>query len=71
MHSEDAMKNVAIVGRIKRSPLISSLAFTTVLAGLMVSAFATGIEKPSAARSEVGSCDAYGGLPAGMERPPE
>ena len=58
------MKNVAIVGRIKRRPLISSLAFTTMLAGLMVSAFAIGIEKPSQAKAGVGSCDAYGGLPA-------
>jgi len=43
--------------------LIASFGFGTVLAGIMVGAFATGIEQHMTS-VEVGSCTAYAGLPA-------
>ena len=45
---------------IRRGLLIGSLGFGTVLAGVMISAFATG----NTTRPEVGTCAAYAGLPA-------
>jgi formylglycine-generating enzyme required for sulfatase activity len=45
--------------------LIGSLGFATVLAGVVLSAFATGIEQQQEKRAEVGSCAAYSGLPVG------
>jgi formylglycine-generating enzyme len=48
-----------------RHLLIGSLALTTVLAGVVLGAFATGIEQPRTAQAAVGSCAAYSGLPAG------
>lgn len=47
-----------------RGWLIGSLGFGTVLAGAIIGAFATGIQPRHATRAEVGSCDAYSGLPA-------
>jgi formylglycine-generating enzyme required for sulfatase activity len=38
--------------------------FATALVGVVVSALAIGIEQRQAAKIEVGSCAAYGGLPA-------
>src|SRR5262245_58749890 len=47
-----------------RRLLICSLAFGTALTGVMVAAFATGIEQRDASKAAVGSCAAYAGLPA-------
>jgi len=47
-----------------RNLLIGSFGLGTVLACVAIGALATGIEQPSAARGQVGSCTAYSGLPA-------
>ena len=47
-----------------RSLLICSLSFGTVLTGITLGAFATGIEQRDATKPAVGSCAAYAGLPA-------
>jgi sulfatase modifying factor 1 len=47
-----------------RGWLIGFLGFGTVSASVMFGAFATGIEQRHTTRAEVGSCDAYSGLPA-------
>jgi formylglycine-generating enzyme len=47
-----------------RGWLIGSLGFGAALAGVMVGAFATGIEQQRTTRAELGSCAAYAGLPA-------
>ena len=44
--------------------LIGSVGCCVVLAGVIVGAFATGIEQRPASRAELGSCAAYAGLPA-------
>src|SRR3954453_19781488 len=48
----------------RRHLLISSLVCGVVLAGVIVGAFATGIERPHASKAAMGSCAAYAGLPA-------
>ena len=47
-----------------RGWLIGSLGFGVGLAGVIVGAFAIGIEQRDASRAELGSCAAYAGLPA-------
>ena len=46
-----------------RSLLIGSLGFGAVLAGVVIGAFATGVEQRDATKAGVGSCAAYAGLP--------
>jgi formylglycine-generating enzyme required for sulfatase activity len=46
-----------------RSLLIGSLGFGTILSGVIIAAFAIGIERPKAMTAELGSCAAYAGLP--------
>jgi sulfatase modifying factor 1 len=57
-------KNVTIALLGSRR-LIGSLAGGAVLAGFMINASATGIQKPGTPNAEVGSCGAYNGIPAG------
>ena len=54
----------------QRARAAACLLFTSTvpLIAVMVGAFAAGIEAPTAAKAEVGSCAAYGGLPAGDEK---
>jgi formylglycine-generating enzyme len=59
------MKNVALALLESRGWMIGSLAVGAVLTGFMISAFAVEIPKPDTTKAEVGSCGAYGGLPAG------
>jgi formylglycine-generating enzyme len=47
-----------------RSWLIGSVGLGGVLAGVMISAFATGIEQRHTPKAELGACTAYAGLPA-------
>jgi formylglycine-generating enzyme required for sulfatase activity len=49
---------------LSRSRLFGSLGLGTVLAGVAIGAFAIGVEQRHTTRVEVGSCAAYGGLPA-------
>jgi formylglycine-generating enzyme len=44
--------------------LIGSVGFGALLAGVVVGAYATGIEQPRTIRTDLGSCTAYTGLPS-------
>lgn len=48
-----------------RGMLFGSLGLGTLLAGVTLAAFATGVEQRQSAKSDVGTCAAYAGLPAG------
>ena len=49
---------------IRRGLLMGPLAFGTVLAGVVIAAFATGVEQRDTTKAAVGSCAAYAGVPA-------
>ena len=49
---------------IRRGLLMGPLAFGTVLAGVVIAAFATGVEQRDTTKAAVGSCAVYAGVPA-------
>jgi sulfatase modifying factor 1 len=60
------MKSTANAVAVSPRSLVACLGFGAVLVGLMVTAFAAGLEQPLL-KAGVGSCDTYSGIPAGQD----